>query len=66
MNFYEIRFPGHWLGGAAIVAAPDEAAALRIVKAALPEHDLPTDEPTITKKLDGTVEGVLYIDDGDY
>ncbi len=66
MNLYHITFPGHWLGGAAIVAAPDEARALHIMKCLLPEHGLPTDEPIIRRTLDGTVEGVLYIDNGDY
>ncbi len=66
MNLYEISFPGHYLGGSAIVAAPDEARALHIMKHVLPEHGLPTDEPVIVRKLDGTVPGVLYIDNGDY
>jgi hypothetical protein len=47
MNLYEISFPGHYIGGHAIVAAPDEARALHIMKRVLPEHGLPTDEPRI-------------------
>lgn len=66
MNLYEITFPGHWLGGVAIVAAFDEARALHIMKRLLPEHGLPADEPIIRRKLDGKIEGVLYIDNGDY
>ncbi len=66
MNLYEIGFPGHWLGGTAIVAAPDEARALHMMKLALPEHGLPSDEPVIRRKLDPSVPSILYIDNGDY
>ena len=66
MKLYEIGFPGHYLGGCAIVAAPNEARALHIMKLLLPERGLASDEPVIRRQLDSASEGVLYIDNGDY
>lgn len=66
MNIYKITFEGHYLGGVAIVAAPDEARALHIMKHILPEHGLRNDTPIIEKQLDASVPCVLYIDNGDY
>ena len=64
MNLYEIRFPGHLLGGVAIVAAPNEARALHIMKLELPKHRLFSDEPYVVRQLNA--EGIVYMDSGDY
>ena len=66
MNVYEVTHDGHHLSGRSIVVAADEAQAIKLTKAAIPEHGLKTEGIEVMRRLNTDVPRCYVIDDGDY
>lgn len=65
-NVYEVQHDGHYIGGKSIVVASDEAQAVELTKAALPEHGLKTDGIKVLRRLNTDLPRCFVVDDGDY
>jgi hypothetical protein len=67
LKVYKAEFPGHYLGGEAVVVAKDEIAARKAVKEEMRQHGLtPNINDVQLTEVDATKPGFLHFWDGDY